>query len=85
MGDEAASRQPGCRDAIWLSLGAESLNSLRGGATEMLKGGASLWKERRRSSEHQKHISEGLDSLLVYVEGSWAPERGEHLPEVTHR
>ena len=56
-----------------------------GGATEMLKGGASLWKERRRSSEHQKHISEGLDSLLVYVEGSWAPERGEHLPEVTHR
>ena len=64
------------------------LAQLRSGVLEQPAGGghgASLWKERRRSSEHQKHISEGLDSLLVYVEGSWAPERGEHLPEVTHR
>lgn len=51
----------------------------------MLKGGASLWKERGGSSERQKHISEGLDSLLVYAEGSWAPERGGDLPEVTLR
>lgn len=63
------------------------LAQLRSGVLEeeMLKGGASRWKERGGSSESQKHISEGLDSLLVYVEGNWAPERGEDLPGVTRR
>ena len=51
----------------------------------MLRGGASLWKERGGSSERQKHVSEGLDSLLVYAEGSLAPERGEDLLRATQQ
>lgn len=40
-----------------------------GGWGPMLQEG-SLWKVCGRSSESQKHASEMLESLLVYVEGN---------------
>lgn len=40
-----------------------------GGWGPMLQDGA-LWKVCGRSSESQKHASEMLESLLVYVEGN---------------